>query len=49
MKKPLAAEKAVGIASYTDKLVIGMDVAPSQFFRLENYDPNFKLPDDPSR
>ncbi|CAD7691809.1 unnamed protein product [Nyctereutes procyonoides] len=36
-------------AGYTDKVVIGMDVADSEFFRSGKYDLDFKSPDDPSR
>uniref|UniRef100_A0A2K5IV88 phosphopyruvate hydratase n=1 Tax=Colobus angolensis palliatus TaxID=336983 RepID=A0A2K5IV88_COLAP len=40
---------AIGKAGYTDKVVIGMDVAASEFFRSGKYDLDFKSPDDPSR
>lgn len=40
---------AIAKAGYTDKVVIGMDVAASEFFRDGKYDLDFKSPDDPSR
>merc|ERR1712096_272111 len=40
---------AIGKAGYTDEVVIGMDVAASEFFRSGKYDLDFKSPDDPSR
>uniref|UniRef100_A0A8I3WHZ3 phosphopyruvate hydratase n=1 Tax=Callithrix jacchus TaxID=9483 RepID=A0A8I3WHZ3_CALJA len=40
---------ATGKAGYTDKVVIGMDVAASEFYRSGKYDLDFKCPDDPSR
>uniref|UniRef100_A0A8C9IHK2 phosphopyruvate hydratase n=1 Tax=Piliocolobus tephrosceles TaxID=591936 RepID=A0A8C9IHK2_9PRIM len=40
---------AIGKTGYTDKVVIGMDVAASQFFRSGKYDLDFKSPNDPSR
>ncbi|KAM4640029.1 LOW QUALITY PROTEIN: alpha-enolase-like [Amazona ochrocephala] len=40
---------AIGMAGYTDKVVIGMDVAASEFHRNGKYDLDFKSPDDPSR
>lgn len=40
---------AIAKAGYTDKVVIGMDVAASEFFRNGKYDLDFKSPDDPSR
>ncbi|KAK2105866.1 phosphopyruvate hydratase, partial [Saguinus oedipus] len=40
---------AIGKAGYTDKVVIGMDVAASEFYRSGKYDLDFKSPDDPSR
>uniref|UniRef100_A0A8C6RE95 phosphopyruvate hydratase n=1 Tax=Nannospalax galili TaxID=1026970 RepID=A0A8C6RE95_NANGA len=42
-------KNTVGKAGYTDKVVIGMDVAASEFFRSGKYDLNFKSPDDPNR
>ncbi|KAK2092570.1 phosphopyruvate hydratase [Saguinus oedipus] len=40
---------AIGKAGYADKVVIGMDVAASEFYRSGKYDLDFKSPDDPSR
>uniref|UniRef100_A0A2K5RXT5 phosphopyruvate hydratase n=1 Tax=Cebus imitator TaxID=2715852 RepID=A0A2K5RXT5_CEBIM len=40
---------AIGKAGYTDKVVIGMDVAASEFYRSGKYDLDFKSPDVPSR
>lgn len=40
---------AISKAGYTDKIVIGMDVAASEFYRDGKYDLDFKSPDDPSR
>ncbi|MEJ1280080.1 hypothetical protein NN561_011020 [Cricetulus griseus] len=42
-------KNAIGKAGYTDQVVIGMDVAASEFFRSGKYDLGFKSPDDPSR
>ncbi|XP_059831275.1 enolase [Hypanus sabinus] len=42
-------KSALEKAGYTDKVVIGMDVAASEFFRKGQYDLDFKSPDDPSR
>uniref|UniRef100_A0A8C0Q689 phosphopyruvate hydratase n=2 Tax=Canis lupus TaxID=9612 RepID=A0A8C0Q689_CANLF len=42
-------KNAIGKAGYTDKVVIGMDVAASEFFRSGKYDLDFKSPDDPNR
>ncbi|XP_035578430.1 alpha-enolase-like [Zalophus californianus] len=42
-------KNAIGKAGYTDKVVIGMDVAASEFFRSGKYDLDFKSPDEPSR
>uniref|UniRef100_I3LK59 Enolase n=1 Tax=Sus scrofa TaxID=9823 RepID=I3LK59_PIG len=42
-------KNAIGKAGYTDKVVIGMDVAASEFYRSGKYDLDFKSPDDPSR
>uniref|UniRef100_A0A8C2LLG3 Enolase n=1 Tax=Cricetulus griseus TaxID=10029 RepID=A0A8C2LLG3_CRIGR len=36
-------------AGYTGQVVIGMDMADSEFFRSSQYDLDFKSPDDPSR
>ncbi|XP_020379475.1 beta-enolase [Rhincodon typus] len=40
---------AIEKAGYTDKIIIGMDVAASEFCRQGQYDLDFKSPDDPSR
>lgn len=40
---------AISKAGYSDKVVIGMDVAASEFYREGKYDLDFKSPDDPSR
>ncbi|KAG2470265.1 ENOG enolase, partial [Polypterus senegalus] len=40
---------AIEKAGFTDKIVIGMDVAASEFYRDGSYDLDFKSPDDPSR
>lgn len=42
-------KEAIDKAGYTDKIVIGMDVAASEFYRDGKYDLGFKSPDDPSR
>ncbi|XP_023601670.1 alpha-enolase isoform X4 [Myotis lucifugus] len=42
-------KNAIGKAGYTDKVVIGMDVAASEFFKSGKYDLDFKSPDDPNR
>lgn len=42
-------KEAIAKAGYTDKVVIGMDVAASEFYRDGKYDLDFKSPDDPSR
>ncbi|KAH0509640.1 Alpha-enolase [Microtus ochrogaster] len=39
----------IGKAGYTEQVVIGMDVAASEFFRSGKYDLDFKSPDDASR
>ena len=36
-------------AGYTDEVVIGMDLAASEFFRSGKYDQDFKSPNDLSR
>lgn len=49
---PLALEllkTAIEAAGYPDKVVIGMDVAASEFYRNGKYDLDFKSPDDPAR
>lgn len=38
---------AIQAAGYPDKVVIGMDVAASEFYRNGKYDLDFKSPDDP--
>uniref|UniRef100_A0A663F6M2 Beta-enolase n=3 Tax=Aquila chrysaetos chrysaetos TaxID=223781 RepID=A0A663F6M2_AQUCH len=40
---------AIGQAGYPDKVVIGMDVAASEFCREGHYDLDFKSPPDPKR
>ncbi|XP_035289061.1 beta-enolase-like [Anguilla rostrata] len=40
---------AIEKAGYPDKIIIGMDVAASEFYRNGKYDLDFKSPDDPSR
>ncbi|XP_023586799.1 beta-enolase [Trichechus manatus latirostris] len=40
---------AIQEAGYPDKVVIGMDVAASEFYRNGKYDLDFKSPDDPAR
>uniref|UniRef100_A0A8C0DW32 phosphopyruvate hydratase n=1 Tax=Balaenoptera musculus TaxID=9771 RepID=A0A8C0DW32_BALMU len=40
---------AIQAAGYPDKVVIGMDVAASEFYRHGKYDLDFKSPDDPAR
>uniref|UniRef100_A0A4W4F641 phosphopyruvate hydratase n=1 Tax=Electrophorus electricus TaxID=8005 RepID=A0A4W4F641_ELEEL len=42
-------KNAISKAGYTDEVVIGMDVAASEFYRDGKYDLDFKSPDDPSR
>lgn len=42
-------KNAISKAGYTDEIVIGMDVAASEFYRDGKYDLDFKSPDDPSR
>lgn len=42
-------KNAIAKAGYTDKIVIGMDVAASEFYKSGKYDLDFKSPDDPSR
>uniref|UniRef100_A0A8C5P3N2 Enolase n=1 Tax=Jaculus jaculus TaxID=51337 RepID=A0A8C5P3N2_JACJA len=43
---PELLKNAVGKVGYTDKVVIGTDVAASEFFRSSKYDLDFKSPDD---
>uniref|UniRef100_A0A2R9AB55 phosphopyruvate hydratase n=1 Tax=Pan paniscus TaxID=9597 RepID=A0A2R9AB55_PANPA len=40
---------AIGKAGYTDKVIVGMDVAASKFFRSGKYDLEFKFLNDPTR
>uniref|UniRef100_A0A667ZEK0 Beta-enolase n=1 Tax=Myripristis murdjan TaxID=586833 RepID=A0A667ZEK0_9TELE len=40
---------AIEKAGYPDKIIIGMDVAASEFFKNGKYDLDFKSPDDPAR
>merc|ERR1719333_992651 len=40
---------AIEKAGYPDKIIIGMDVAASEFYRNGKYDLDFKSPDDPNR
>ena len=42
-------KEAIAKAGYTDEVIIGMDVAASEFYRDGKYDLDFKSPDDPSR
>uniref|UniRef100_A0A8C1M9H1 phosphopyruvate hydratase n=1 Tax=Cyprinus carpio TaxID=7962 RepID=A0A8C1M9H1_CYPCA len=42
-------KSAIEKAGYPDKIIIGMDVAASEFFRSGKYDLDFKSPDDPKR
>merc|ERR1719228_524331 len=42
-------KNAIAKAGYTDKIVIGMDVAASEFYKGGKYALDFKSPDDPSR
>ncbi|MBN3270571.1 ENOB enolase, partial [Polyodon spathula] len=42
-------KSAIEKAGYSDKIVIGMDVAASEFHRSGKYDLDFKSPDDPKR
>ncbi|MEQ2269528.1 phosphopyruvate hydratase [Xenotaenia resolanae] len=42
-------KEAIAKAGYTEQVVIGMDVAASEFYRDGKYDLDFKSPDDPSR
>ena len=40
---------AIAKAGYTEQVVIGMDVAASEFYRSGKYDLDFKSPDDHTR
>ena len=42
-------KSAIAKAGYTEQIVIGMDVAASEFYKEGKYDLDFKSPDDPSR
>uniref|UniRef100_A0A671QVQ5 phosphopyruvate hydratase n=1 Tax=Sinocyclocheilus anshuiensis TaxID=1608454 RepID=A0A671QVQ5_9TELE len=42
-------KSAISKAGYTDEILIGMDVAASEFYRDGKYDLDFKSPDDPDR
>uniref|UniRef100_A0A8C6RMD4 phosphopyruvate hydratase n=1 Tax=Nannospalax galili TaxID=1026970 RepID=A0A8C6RMD4_NANGA len=42
-------KEAIDKTGYTEKIVIGMDVAASEFYRDGKYDLDFKSPADPSR
>uniref|UniRef100_A0A8C0DJL1 phosphopyruvate hydratase n=1 Tax=Balaenoptera musculus TaxID=9771 RepID=A0A8C0DJL1_BALMU len=42
-------KEAIDKAGYTEKIVIGMDVAASEFYRDGKYDLDFKSPANPSR
>lgn len=42
-------KEAITKAGYADEVVIGMDVAASEFYREGKYDLDFKSPDEPSR
>ncbi|XP_005999872.1 beta-enolase [Latimeria chalumnae] len=42
-------KSAIEKAGYPDKIIIGMDVAASEFHRNGKYDLDFKSPDDPKR
>uniref|UniRef100_A0A3B4CI54 phosphopyruvate hydratase n=1 Tax=Pygocentrus nattereri TaxID=42514 RepID=A0A3B4CI54_PYGNA len=42
-------KSAISKAGYTEEIVIGMDVAASEFYRDGKYDLDFKSPDDQSR
>lgn len=41
--------EAINKAGYSKEIVIGMDVAASEFFREGKYDLDFKSPEDPER
>ncbi|KAB5515152.1 hypothetical protein PHYPO_G00250490 [Pangasianodon hypophthalmus] len=42
-------KSAIQKAGYPDKIIIGMDVAASEFHKAGKYDLDFKSPDDPKR
>ncbi|TNN35672.1 Alpha-enolase [Liparis tanakae] len=42
-------QTAIEKAGFTDKVVVGMDVAASEFYRDGKYDLDFKSPPDPER
>ncbi|XP_043919046.1 enolase isoform X1 [Protopterus annectens] len=42
-------KNAIDKAGYTDQIVIGMDVAASEFYKDGKYDLDFKSPDNPAR
>ncbi|KAL2094920.1 hypothetical protein ACEWY4_009639 [Coilia grayii] len=42
-------KSAIETAGYTDKIIIGMDVAASEFYKNGKYDLDFKSPEDPKR
>ncbi|TNN29672.1 Beta-enolase [Liparis tanakae] len=42
-------KSAIEKAGYPDKILIGMDVAASEFYRSGKYDLDFKSPEDPAR
>lgn len=42
-------QSAIQKAGYPDKIIVGMDVAASEFYRGGKYDLDFKSPDDPAR
>ncbi|KAG2459285.1 ENOA enolase, partial [Polypterus senegalus] len=42
-------KNAIAKAGYSDQIVIGMDVAASEFYKQGKYDLDFKSPDNPSR
>lgn len=42
-------QTAIEKAGFTDKVVVGMDVAASEFYREGKYDLDFKSPPDPER
>lgn len=42
-------QTAIEKAGFTDKVVVGMDVAASEFYREGKYDLDFKSPPDSSR
>uniref|UniRef100_A0A3P8Z105 Beta-enolase n=1 Tax=Esox lucius TaxID=8010 RepID=A0A3P8Z105_ESOLU len=42
-------KSAIEKAGYPDKIIIGMDVAASEFYKGGKYDLDFKSPDDPAR